>query len=826
MKKLFGKIKFNGKYISLGLFALAAVIFAFIKNANAAAESSVGSTIANTIKFAAASPIILSLGAIAALIVVIFGALNTVVIGALVNIVKYNNFINELSIRDTWIVARDLCNMFFILILLVIAFATILRIESYQWKKILPKLLIMAVLINFSRTICGLIIDASQIIMLTFVNAWANAGDFVSMLSMHKFFKGVVFDDIDTAKWSVLNVVAGMLIGIMFLIICGVVLVVTLAVFLMRVIMLWIYIVLSPFAFLAAAFPAGQKYAQQWWSEFVKYIINGPVLAFFIWMALVASKQINDSKVFFNDPSGANQCFGLAEGMCMNNFLPFIISIGMLLGGLMITQQIGGIGASIAGKGMSWIKSAASMPIGVGKAVGKLGLKAGREAGSWGLDWASKKTGGAVDFNLARTWGRMKDQFAKNKSDRADKITSQVAGKAQEGGRLAMLTHGGLALKNLNSWKKIKWAMGGKQPDIEFNEQASKLEAEKEKIMPQKIYNEKRAEKQAQGRKYLSDIIEKEEQIAGEDDPLKRMELVEEKEKLEKEQEEFKKNDLDPFLEKKGLTVGSDQSVKEMDEDIKYNRDQYEKYKFQGDHIVESTKADVVSAQEKKIAGVDNAGKLGNILKGALKEGNEGLITAVTKKMTKLGDYNELCRIMKVGTGTKGMQALAKKFQNSGMSEQSSRGLIAEMGGICKNLGQFGGFYAMKMDKGGNWQETEEDEAQAAQLAVMKKMQPQAFARTVGRLGLGYYDDPSGEGKQDKSTYRLSKAATAHLESSQKNLGEEYGKTGMAEALEYLNANVGQLVKNNISDASDLIKAIKRYKGDKDMEARVRSVKT
>ncbi|MFH1255116.1 MAG: hypothetical protein V1667_01430 [bacterium] len=819
MKKLFGKIKFNGKYISLGLFALAAVIFVFIKNANAAAESSVGSTIANTIEFAAASPIILSLGAIAALVTVIFGALNTIVIGALVNIVKYNNFINEPSIRDTWIVARDLCNMFFILILLVVAFATILRIESYQWKKILPKLLIMAVLINFSRTICGLIIDASQIIMLTFVNAWANAGDFVSMLSMAKFFTGVTFKNITTEEWSVLNVVAGMLIGIMFLIICGVVLVVTLAVFLMRVIMLWIYIVLSPFAFLAAAFPAGQKYASQWWSEFVKYIINGPVLAFFIWMALVASKQINDSKVFFNDPSNANQCFGLAEGMCMNNFLPFIISIGMLLGGLMITQQIGGIGASIAGKGMNWIKSAASMS-------GKAGLKVGKEAGSWGLDWASKKTGGAIDFNLGRTWGRVKDQFAKNKTTRADDITAQVAGKAQEGGRLAMLTHGGLALKNLTSWKKIKWAVGGKQPDIEFNEQASKLEAEKEKIMTQKKYNEKRTEKQGINMKYESDIIKKEEQIAGEDNPLKRMELVEEKEKLKKEQEEFKKNDLDPFLTKKGLTVGSDQSVKEMDEDIKYNRDQYEKYKFQGDDVVESTKADVVSAQEKKIAQTDNADKLGNILKGALKEGNQGLMTAVARKMTKLGEYNDLCRIMKVGTGTKGMQALAKKFQNSGMSEQSSRGLIAEMGGICKNLGQFGGFYAMKMDKGGNWQKTEEDEAQAAQLAVMKKMQPQAFARTVGRLGLGYYDDPSGEGKQDKSTYRLSKAATAHLASSQKNLGEEYDKTGMAEALEYLNANVEQLAKNSISDSSKLMEAIKRYKGDKDMEARIRSVKT
>ena len=35
----------------------------------------------------------------------------------------------------------------------------------------------MAVLINFSKTICGLLIDAAQIIMLTFVGAFSNIGE-------------------------------------------------------------------------------------------------------------------------------------------------------------------------------------------------------------------------------------------------------------------------------------------------------------------------------------------------------------------------------------------------------------------------------------------------------------------------------------------------------------------------------------------------------------------------------------------------------------------------------------------------------------------------
>ena len=94
----------------------------------------------------------------------------------LISLAQYNSFISSPAVTTGWVIVRDICNMFFILILLVIAFATILRLEGYNWKKDLPRLLIYAVLINFSRTICGLIIDFSQVIMLTFVNAFAQNG--------------------------------------------------------------------------------------------------------------------------------------------------------------------------------------------------------------------------------------------------------------------------------------------------------------------------------------------------------------------------------------------------------------------------------------------------------------------------------------------------------------------------------------------------------------------------------------------------------------------------------------------------------------------------
>lgn len=69
-----------------------------------------------------------------------------------------------------WKIVRDFSNMFFILIMVVIAFATILRLERYGIKELLPKVIIIALLINFSLVICYLIIDFSDITAHYFID--------------------------------------------------------------------------------------------------------------------------------------------------------------------------------------------------------------------------------------------------------------------------------------------------------------------------------------------------------------------------------------------------------------------------------------------------------------------------------------------------------------------------------------------------------------------------------------------------------------------------------------------------------------------------------
>jgi len=348
----------------------------------------------------------LILGLIAYVITAVLGGLITLLVKILVNVAGFSDIINIETVKYGWTIVRDLCNMFFVLILLVIAFAAILKVESYSVKKMLPKLLIMAILINFSRTIFGLIIDFAQVIMLTFVNAFGNGGWFIEMFQVNKWYSlsspDMELDEILKTKgastWTTsLAIIAGVFAAIVTLIVLAVIL----AVLVMRVVMLWIYTILSPLVFLGFAFPPLQKYVGKIWEDFIKQVMVGPILAFFIWLALLTAGQ-DAFNVNMVSLAGDSQVCGFTTSFfCDKNLQKYLITIGLLVGGLMVTQQIGGAAGSIAGKGMGAVKGLGSF---VGKQPKTLANFLGRKA---------DQMQAGVQERVARTFG-IKDYQAKS----------------------------------------------------------------------------------------------------------------------------------------------------------------------------------------------------------------------------------------------------------------------------------------------------------------------------------------------------------------------------------------------------------------------------
>ncbi|MCX6796401.1 MAG: hypothetical protein NTW06_02790 [Candidatus Falkowbacteria bacterium] len=489
------------------------------------------------------------MGGIASLIVSALGAISGVVIASIISIATYNNFINQEEIVTAWQIVRDFSNMWFILILLLIAFATILRIETYSMKRWLPKLLIMAVLINFSKTICGIMIDFSQVIMLTFVNTFAtNGSNFVSTLQMQNFISAVQAAKSETITMG--NATVAYLLACIFMLVAVVTLLAILIVFLMRLIMLWILIALSPLAFMLSSFPQGQRYASQYWGEFTKYLINGPVLAFFLWLALSVLGNINAGSIT-SSTAVQGLTTGVVQILHLENFISFILAIGFLVGGMMISQQIGGIGA---GWGMRTVRNLQSRGVNIARRTATApirGVVGGTKAlAGFGLDKLHQTTG--VDLNLKRVWTGVKEKRTEKKRERyAEGMQVAADVMREKGGRfygaLAMTGTPGTAWETVTSMKGLKQRFtGGRRMAKNKAEIAPELEQAR---YDQDFIAMSKKDRKEENKKTTMRRISLDSDIDAETDEGKKAKLIETRDVLNRKMEFARKNEEKDFSE-------------------------------------------------------------------------------------------------------------------------------------------------------------------------------------------------------------------------------------------------------------------------------------
>ncbi|HBH46986.1 MAG TPA: hypothetical protein DDX47_06550, partial [Candidatus Jacksonbacteria bacterium] len=108
------------------------------------------------------------IGSILRLFLRVMSAAFAMIVAAFIAIVQYDFSDRATEAVDkTWQIVRDLSNLFFIIVLMAIAFSTMLKLEAYKWQRLLPKLLMVAILINFSKTIAFMILDIGQVLMMT-----------------------------------------------------------------------------------------------------------------------------------------------------------------------------------------------------------------------------------------------------------------------------------------------------------------------------------------------------------------------------------------------------------------------------------------------------------------------------------------------------------------------------------------------------------------------------------------------------------------------------------------------------------------------------------
>jgi len=189
--------------------------------------------------------------------------------------------LNSTPINTAWILVRDLVNMFFIFFLLFTSLAKLVGKENILAQKSASKqiiyILLAAFLINFSKVICGVVIDIAQIVTLQFTNSFVEG-----LRNLDNVFKAP-----DGIEPSVLTGILFMIFALAFLATA----MTAILYILIRAISLGIYAALSPLWFLWLSFPTKSKTIDQIKGEtmdkFFQAAIGGPILAFYLWIALM-----------------------------------------------------------------------------------------------------------------------------------------------------------------------------------------------------------------------------------------------------------------------------------------------------------------------------------------------------------------------------------------------------------------------------------------------------------------------------------------------------------------------------------------------------------
>jgi len=263
-----------------------------------------------------------------------------------------------------WQFSRNLANIFFILILVVIALAYILRLETFRMKKALPKLIIIALLVNFSQVFVGVIVDMTQIIMRTFTSILNFSTILNQMEGMGGGFIDVLKSAISFDPAKQIGSVVRIAVMVVFNLVLGFVFILYFFIFIARVIALWLLTILAPLAFLAYILPQ----TKGWWDAWLKMLLSwafvGVFALFFLFFGFILLNIISVPPVISDTGYGTTDI--------LNSTLPYIITIVFLFIGFMIAMSGAPAGAKAVIKGAQRGGKAAS------KRAGKLGWEKAR----------------------------------------------------------------------------------------------------------------------------------------------------------------------------------------------------------------------------------------------------------------------------------------------------------------------------------------------------------------------------------------------------------------------------------------------------------------
>lgn len=333
-----------------------------------------------------------------------------------------NNIFNSPEVQTGFSVSLAIANLGFVLGIIVIAIATILRNQTYGIKQLLWKLVFMAILVNFGLVIMAPIVGFADSMSNYFINATspssATGGYEGYVTTMAQAFAPQTMTPANSVASSTCSGVAGgtgtaalcnlqisvgnatpagspdsltqeilsMVFGIVFLAMTAFTFFCLAILLVIRYLMLAGLLIVLPLAWLTYIFPKFDNSFSKWWNTFVKWALFPPLALFFIYLAFTTAANTGGAaaqNAYLQQaaglPTNAAQgpegalVYQTGLGGAIQQAADEILLVGLTIMGLMFALSLSGKAGSTVVNGGTTVSKA------VGGYVGKKGMRvAGR----------------------------------------------------------------------------------------------------------------------------------------------------------------------------------------------------------------------------------------------------------------------------------------------------------------------------------------------------------------------------------------------------------------------------------------------------------------
>lgn len=390
-----------------------------------------------------------------------------------------------------WEIMRDVANLGFVLVLLVIAFGIMFRLEKYGSQKLLVRLIAAAILVNFSLAIAGPFLQAANVFAKFFLShiPGFNLGQIHNLgtslagaFGSQRFLEPQNFASFDatatTLSTAVLTNIASLLFSTGFVVVAIITVGTLVLLLLIRYLHLVFLLIVAPIVWLFWVVPDLSQQFKDWWKSFINWTFFYPAASFFIYLSFIAVERMKATKhLVFSGGEGfveATLVGVISQGAQM------VVIGGLMIGGLIVAKKFGvesaNIGLNLADKAKAGTLAWAG--------------RVGRQAATRPLrgDWGRKVTETMQRTPLLRTAGtflaNQRLKFEKRETEEAKKkLPKDLREQALQYGSLTM-TNAGRAqiMENLakERQKRNKKFESEKKKVEEKDSQIRDLEAQRE----------------------------------------------------------------------------------------------------------------------------------------------------------------------------------------------------------------------------------------------------------------------------------------------------------------------------------------------------------